>query len=150
MPGCRVAVALLSAAVMVMQGPSGSAAQAAPGNVTVTVLDPRGSATVAWSGVRNSALSYRVLRALDAMARGADLTPPVAPDVTSFVDRGVTPGTTYFYQVIAVYARGEGASVPTRFLVSAPTPIRGVSIASDPPKGLGGSYTVYLRVERIP
>ena len=90
------------------------AAQAAPTNVSV-VAGP-GTATISWTGIRNTEVSYRVLRAPDAKSPGSDLTRPLGPAVHSFVDASAAAGTTYFYQVIAVYANGsQGASAAVQF-----------------------------------
>ena len=97
------------------------AGQLAPGNVTVTPT--RSSATIAWSGVRTS-IGYRVLRALDPKSRGQDLTPPLAPQVSSFIDGTVAPGTQYFYQVIAINKGGsEAASPVTPFTMPGAKPV---------------------------
>lgn len=90
------------------------AAQEAPSNVAVAA--GKGTVTVTWTGIRNREVTYRVLRALDQKARGEGLTRPLAFDVTSFVDAALVAGTTYFYQVIAVYPDGrEGASIAVQY-----------------------------------
>ena len=118
-------------------------AQAAPSNVAVAAS--RGSVTVSWTGIRNSEVTYRVLRAPDHKARGEDLTRPLAFDVTSFIDAAVAAGTSYFYQVVAVYGDGtEGASVAVQYpappVAVAPMPmatrqgvLRSVPLTQAPP-----------------
>jgi hypothetical protein len=74
---------------------------------------------VAASGSPTSYNIYRISPGPGAFAGGVVIASP-AGSATSFSDTGVTPGTTYSYQVTAVNAAGEGApsgeitvSVPT-------------------------------------
>ncbi len=104
---------------LVMSAPASLSAQEFPSPTNVTVTGAGSSVTVSWSPVSGrSAATYRILRALDGRSTGEDLTRPI--DVAAFVDGTVTPGTTYFYQVIAVYEDGTtGAAVPVPYLVPA-------------------------------
>ena len=146
----RITLWLLSAVLCL---PPGLAAQAAPTNVTA--VDTRGAVTVSWTGVRTE-VTYRVLRSPDQKSPGQDLTRPLAPGTISFLDATVAPGTTYFYQVIAVYGDGTlGASVPIQYLTPtllaapsstltlAPTSTRVISplIVAPPPAPTGLSIT---------
>lgn len=102
--------------------PAGLAAQkggAPPANV---VVQASGSgAAVAWDLVKGRGVTYRVLRALDAKAPGLDITRPV--DGGPLLDQQVAPGTTYFYQVVAVYPDGTtGVSPSVGYTVPAPPP----------------------------
>jgi hypothetical protein len=143
----RITQWLLSAAALGF--PFGLAAQAAPTNVTA--VDTKGAVTISWTGVRTE-VTYRVLRALDQKSPGQDLTRPLAPGTISYLDSGVTPGTTYFYQVVAVYGDGtQGASLPIQYLTPAltapiaiaPTGTRVISplIVAPPPAPTGLSIT---------
>lgn len=97
-----------AAAVLLLAVTSSLAAQKSPPPTNVSVVGAGTSATVSWTPVAVRGVTYRVLRGLDAGKPGTDLTPPIAS--ASLVDPRVTPGTTYFYQVIAVY--GNGISAP--------------------------------------
>ena len=93
---------------------------AAPTNVTVAA--GRGTVIVSWTGIRNSELTYRVLRSTEPKSQGDDLTRPLSYSVTSFADATVAAGTTYFYRVIAVYSDGsEGASGAVQYPALAAT-----------------------------
>ncbi len=114
--------ALLTLAVIGM-GPGFLSAQrdplsksGAPGPSKVTVVGGATSVLVSWTPVESPGVTYRVLRGLDARAQGVDITRPV--DIASVVDPNVVPGTTYFYQVVAVYpdgTTGAAASVVITF-----------------------------------
>ena len=62
--------------------------------------------TLSWAA-SNGATGYNIYR---GTAPGAEATTPVATNVTttSFVDSGLTPGTTYYYQVTSIDGSGEG------------------------------------------
>jgi hypothetical protein len=77
------------------------AALAAQATERVTVVGAGTTATVSWAPVAGQGVTYRVLRGLDAVKPGVDLTKPIA--ASSLIDPKVEPGVTYFYQVIAVY-----------------------------------------------
>ena len=112
-----VIAALLTA---VSAAPLGAQA-AAPTNVSVAA--GRGTVIVSWTGIRNSEVTYRVLRALKPEAEGDDLTPrPLSYSVTSFVDATAAAGTTYFYWVVAAYRDGsEGPSRAVQYPALAAT-----------------------------
>ena len=61
---------------------------------------------LSWTSV-NSALGYNVFRSLKANGEGAMPYATLSAQ-TSFVDTAVAAGTTYFYQVAAVNAAGQG------------------------------------------
>jgi hypothetical protein len=95
------------------------------------------SATVTWTAVPFEGVSYRILRRAETEKIGVDLTKPVS--VVSFVDPRVTPGVTYFYQVIAVFRDGTSASAdPVAFVAPAavaaepiviePTAVKGITV----------------------
>jgi fibronectin type 3 domain-containing protein len=77
----------------------------APADVSITVGD--NALTLSWTSP-TGATSYNVYRSTTSGGEGPT---PVAAAVstTAFTDTGVTNGTTYFYQVSAVGAGGEGA-----------------------------------------
>jgi hypothetical protein len=111
-----IIAALLTAA---SAAPLGAQA-VSPTNVTVAA--GKGTVIVSWTAIRNTEVTYRVLRALKPEARGDDLTRPLGYSVTSFVDATVAEGTTYFYWVVAVYRDGsEGASVAVQYPAAAAT-----------------------------
>ncbi|MEO8453066.1 MAG: hypothetical protein ABI647_24970, partial [Gemmatimonadota bacterium] len=91
-----------------------------PGPAGVTVTAGAASAVVSWTALPDRGVTYRVLRALDAFATGADIAPPT--DLVTLEDPKVSAGTTYFYQVVAVYADGTlGAAAPVAFTYAGPT-----------------------------
>ena len=105
-----------TAAALVTLLPVPLTAQKFPPPTNVTVQATGSAVTVAWAPAETRGMTYRVLRALDARAQGVDLTKPV--DAVSFVDPNVVPGTTYFYQVIAMYGDGTSAAAePVGFTV---------------------------------
>ncbi|MBC7790783.1 MAG: fibronectin type III domain-containing protein [Anaerolineae bacterium] len=131
----RAHIAIAGVAILICS--TGSlAGQEFPPPTNVTVAGAGNSVTVSWSPVSGkAAASYRVLRALDGRSTGVDLTRPI--DVASFVDATVTPGTTYFYQVIAVYEdKTTGAAVPVPYMVPA---------ASGAPSSMPGSIGASIK-----
>ncbi len=117
--GLRSAVA----GVALLYGAAGSlGAQKYPGPDKVSAQSNGASVTVTWNPVPVKGARYRVLRALDAKATGVDLTRPVY--ATTFDDGKVSAGTTYFYQVIAVFPDGTtGAADPVMVTIPAPAPM---------------------------
>ena len=95
------------------------------------------SATVTWTAVPFEGVSYRILRRAETEKVAVELTKPVS--VTSVVDPRVTPGVTYFYEVIAVFRDGVTASAdPVAFVAPAalivepiviePTAVKGITV----------------------
>ena len=76
------------------------------GNPTLITLEVGdGQVTLGWSGVAQAA-AFNVKRAIQA---GGPYTPIVTSlTSTTYTDRGVTNGTTYYYVVSAVNSVGEG------------------------------------------
>ena len=73
---------------------------------------------------------YRIEVSLDAGATWNDIGGAGA-DVTTFSDQALTPGTTYWYRVIAINAAGESAPSDP---VSATT-LADPTVPSDSPSG---------------
>ena len=86
----------------------------APANVTAQAQDS-GSIRVSWNAV-TGATGYRIFRAADA---AGPFTEVAVSSGTDYTDSGLTPGTTYYYQVAAFDASGDGTRSGT---VSAATP----------------------------
>jgi len=95
------------------------------------------SATVSWTAVPFEGVAYRVVRRAETEKVGVDRTKPVS--ATSFVDSRLTPGLTYFYEVIAVFRDGTSASAePVAYIapvaslpepvVIQPTAVKGVTV----------------------
>jgi fibronectin type 3 domain-containing protein len=81
-----------------------SQAPAAPSGLTATVANTQVSLT--WSASA-TATSYNLKRATSAGGPYAKIS---SPTTTSFVDTGLTNGTTYFYVVSAINSAGESAN----------------------------------------
>jgi fibronectin type 3 domain-containing protein len=81
-----------------------SQAPAAPSGLTATVANTQVSLT--WSASA-TATSYNLKR---ATSTGGPYTKISSPTATSFVDTGLTNGTTYFYVVSAINSAGESAN----------------------------------------
>lgn len=85
--------------------PSGPASPpGAPAALTVTAGDDE--AMLRWSAVPEAS-SYNIYRSTTAGAQGAKIA---ATSSTSYVDSSAENGTTYFYQVTADNAAGEGSA----------------------------------------
>ena len=84
-----------------------AAAPAAPKGLTATSGNAQASLTWAAS---TGATSYHVKRAATSAGPFAQIAVPTA---SSFIDRGLTNGTTYFYAVSAVNSVGESANSST-------------------------------------
>ena len=112
----RRAHRLLSAALSLPLVLAAQTQPAPPINVTATA-DQRGGVLVSWTGPR-AQVFYRVLRSTDPRLAGADLArPALEPGTTAFTDAGAAAGTTYIYQVVAVYSDGtQGASIPIQYV----------------------------------
>jgi hypothetical protein len=90
----------------------------APANVTA--VGAVTSVQVSWTPIAIRGMTYRVLRSPSAVKTGLDLTTPIT--VATFVDGSVVAGSTYYYQVIAVYSDGStGAAVPVGVTLAAAT-----------------------------
>jgi hypothetical protein len=78
-----------------------------PAPTNVTAVAANGNVSVEWTG-SPGATNYNIYRSTSS---GGEGTTPLETGVfgTSFADGGVTSGTTYFYEVTAVGAAGEGA-----------------------------------------
>jgi len=79
------------------------AAPSAPTNLVA--ISGNGQINLTWSA-STGATSYKVYRSTSS---GTEASPPVATGVTgtSYVNSGLTPGTTYYFKVDAVNASGE-------------------------------------------
>lgn len=118
---------LLSAALSLPGALAAQKQPAPPTNVNAG-LDPSGAVLITWVGPR-AKVQYRVLRAPDPKLAGTDLTQPLDPGTVAFVDPAAAPGTTYFYQVVAVYPDGsQGASPPVQF-ATRPAAVQAVAAA---------------------
>lgn len=99
-----------------------------PANVTVQLVG--NAVTIGWTAT-SKGVTYHVLRSPDMKSPGVEIVKPVY-NITSVVDPGAVPGTTYFYQVIAEATDGSGAADPVQFtvpaLVMAPKP-RGATMS---------------------
>jgi hypothetical protein len=85
---------------------------------------------VAWSDVAGED-GYRVERSRNGASQWMAVA-STEPDVTTFVDAGLTPGTTYFYRVFATAPEGDSppsdvVSATTVVLPSTPTSVTAVS-----------------------
>lgn len=97
------------------QPPADTTAPAAPTGLTVTGGDSM--ATLAWTASTDADVAgYNVYRSTDATVTisastliAADLT----PTTTGYVDKGLTPGTTYHYAVTAFDATGNESALST-------------------------------------
>jgi fibronectin type 3 domain-containing protein len=94
-----------------------------PGGMTVSAGD--GQTTISWAAV-DGATSYNVYRSTTAGQQGTKVG---ATTTTSYVDSTALNGTTYYYQVTADNAAGEGAPTaqspgvtPTPPVVAPPAP----------------------------
>jgi cellulose 1,4-beta-cellobiosidase len=78
-----------------------------PSNLTATAPSARRRINLAWTG-SGSGATYRVYR---GTSPGGESTTPIATGITAttWTDRGVTSGTTYYYRVTAVRSGAESA-----------------------------------------
>jgi len=83
------------------------------------------SVTVAWTASLGAA-AYRILRSLSPTTAGTDITKPVA--TTSVADLYLSLGTTYYYQVVALYPDGRQAASTTA-VYSTPVAPRTIALA---------------------
>jgi hypothetical protein len=95
----------------------GTFAPGTPPSVTA-IPGASGQIEIAWSDV-NGERGYRVERSIDGHGGWATVGTP-GQDVTTLVDAGLLPGTTYYYRVVAT--DGDVESAPSD-VVSATTPI---------------------------
>lgn len=98
-----VGVSPQSSEVSAKPAAAGGSAPSAPGNVSAASGD--GQATLTWAAPSGIVTGYNLYR---ATASGAEGSAPYKMGLTgtSFVDTGVTNGTTYYYTVAAVNSSG--------------------------------------------
>lgn len=80
----------------------GTGAPAAPSGLTAQVLG-RSSIKLNWTDNSNDETSFRVMRASEAAGPFTEVQ-SLAPNVTTFTNNSLTPGTRYFYKIVAVNA----------------------------------------------
>src|SRR5262245_53620289 len=98
------------------QLPIRQTATAAP--IAITFAGAGSAVTLSWNAL-TGATSYRVLRSSGATTASTDLTSPIV--TTSFADRSLTPGQTYYDHVVAVFPDGrQSPSGPAAY--TAPKP----------------------------
>ena len=131
-----------------------------PGAPTLMSAVPGNSVTLTWSAPANTGgaaiTGYRVYR---GTASGGETLLATVGNVTTYTDETTTYGTTYYFQVSAVTAAGEGArsnemsatpmvapSAPT--LASASGGNGSVALAWSAPSSNGGSAVTGYRVYR--
>jgi len=98
-------------------GAAAPAAPSAPGPVTATPNSPT-QVTLTFANVLNES-GYSVLRSGSA-GGPFTLVGVTAPDQTAFVDKGLSPSTQYFYQVVAF--NQAGTSAPATGSAATPSP----------------------------
>lgn len=89
---------------------------AAPTNLVATSGDR--SVSISWTP-RTNATSYRVKRATTS---GGPYTLVASPTTSTYVDNGLTNGTTYYYVVSGVNTLGEGANSSEASATPSPPP----------------------------
>jgi fibronectin type 3 domain-containing protein len=119
-PSTQSAAATPAVPVVVPTAPLG--VNAVPGNAQVSV---------SWSAVAGAA-SYNVYRSTSAGTQGAKIA---ASSVTAYTDAAAVNGTTYYYEITAVNAAGEG---PASAQSAAATPTAPASLPPAP-SGVNGT-----------
>ncbi|HSV14602.1 MAG TPA: LamG-like jellyroll fold domain-containing protein, partial [Tepidisphaeraceae bacterium] len=94
----------------------------APSGLSATVAD--GQATLTWN-VASNAGTYNVKRSLSSGGPYSTITGGISG--TSFIDTGLTDGTTYYYVVTGSNATGEGGNSAQLSVTPAPLSYAGTS-----------------------
>jgi fibronectin type 3 domain-containing protein len=98
---------------------------AAPENLDVSAVSST-ELNLSWDDVAADETGYRLLRLLDGVA--FDLIAVLPADTTSFADSGLSPATTYWYQVIAFNGGGDSPpAVATGATLAVPAAPSGLS-----------------------
>ncbi|HLH52193.1 MAG TPA: hypothetical protein VKY92_01055, partial [Verrucomicrobiae bacterium] len=130
--------------VTVLSGPPVSPPTTAPGNLVAT--GGSGQVGLTWNSV-TGATSYNVKRSTTS---GAETTYATGVTTTGYTDKSVTPGTTYYYEVSAVNAGGEGPNSSEAYATpTAPPPTPDFSLTANPSsqtvsRGNSKSYTITI------
>ena len=87
---------------------SGSGSPAAPSNAVATAVS-QSAITVTWTDNSNNEAGFSVKRSTSAAGPFVQVGAPGA-NVTTYTDSGLTPNTTYYYQVVAYNSNGSSAA----------------------------------------
>jgi hypothetical protein len=89
--------------------PTSSNVPAAPSSLTAAAASGT-QVNLAWTSNSTNQTGYQIDRATDSGFTQNLVTQTASASATSFVDTGLTPGTTYYYQVRAINAAGSSAN----------------------------------------
>ncbi len=109
---------------------------AVPAATDVTAVATLDTIALTWTDVADET-GYRVERSLDGATDWVELA-TTGQDVTFYVNATLSPGTTYYYRVVATNAGGDSApsNVASATTEAPPPVIEGVAPAADtPPAG---------------
>jgi fibronectin type 3 domain-containing protein len=124
-----------------------------PGTPALSVSGSGADAQLSWTTPSNGGSPITGYRVLRSTTSGAE-TLLTTTTATSLVDGGLSTGTTYYYQVVALNAAGAGtpsaeatfsnAHVPGVTTLSAAPGVRAVTLTWTPPSDGGSAITGYV------
>jgi hypothetical protein len=136
-----------------------------PGAPALSATAGNASVSLSWTAPPNGGSAITNYKVYRGTSSGGETLLTTLGNVTSYTDTAVTNGTTYYYQVSAVNAIGEGArsnevsaqptapqppSAPLNLTASTPKPKKavGVNLAWSPPSSSGTSAVTGYRIYR--
>jgi hypothetical protein len=113
---------------------------AVPAATDVTAIATLDTITLTWTDVADES-GYRVERSLDGSTNWVELA-TTGQDVTIYVNATLSPGTTYYYRIVATNAGGDSApsNIASATTEAPPPVIEGIAPAADAPAA-GGAQT---------
>jgi subtilisin len=140
-----------------------SSSTTVPGQPTLTATAGNGQVALAWTTPANGGSPISAYRLYRGTTSGSLSLYQALGVVTSYTDTSASNGTTYYYQVSAVNAVGEGTrstersatptapptvpSAPLGFTATQASP-KGIDLAWSPPASNGGSVITGYRIYR--
>ncbi len=115
--------------------PTASAPPAAPSNLAATAASGT-QVNLTWTNNATNQTGFHIDRATDSGFSQNLVTQTAGANATSFVDAGLTPGTTYYYRVRATNSAGDSANSNTASVTlpvppAAPSNLQAVKITTN-------------------